>query len=107
MTKEEYLKVVELLAFEYGYLNLKHLEKDTSASAIPYKKLIELINEHFELKELFELATQELEDFEYHYSMYDLNYAESTLFHTGNYYHTKEQWKDILKQKLLEKEVKE
>lgn len=66
-----------------------------------------LIKEHFKLKELFELATQELEDFEYHYSMFDLDYAESTLYHTGNFYHTKEQWKNRLKQKLLEKEVKE
>lgn len=50
LTKEEYLSLVEILAFEYGYLNLKEVMQDTKASAIPYQKLIELINEHFELK---------------------------------------------------------
>lgn len=52
LTKEEYLNIIEILAFEYGYLNLEHVMKDTRASAIPYQKLIELINEHFELKEI-------------------------------------------------------
>lgn len=52
LTKEECLSLVEILAFEYGYLNLKEVMQDTKASAIPYQKLIELINEHFKLKEI-------------------------------------------------------
>ena len=52
LTKEEYLNIIEILAFEYGYLNLEHVMKDTRASALPYQKLIELINKHFELKEI-------------------------------------------------------
>lgn len=48
LTKEQYLNLVEILAFEQGYLSLEEVIQDTRGKAIPFQKLIELINEHFD-----------------------------------------------------------
>jgi len=46
------------------------------------------------LEKALDKACEELEDFEYNYSLFDLDYAESKLHHKGSTHYNKDGWKE-------------
>ena len=81
-----------------SYVKSRNNEYSISFTLKEAEELLKYIHRlevrNYKLEKALDKACNTLEDLEYHYCMFDLDYAESNLYHRGKMSRDKDEWKE-------------